>query len=143
MPCEGELSSENFVDRNDPNDIRNWSAARGSWDTQEDVLNNRSAGVSDIVHMTWSRGAGMRGVSTNYTVSARMLNPYGASGNRVGLIFNVDVAGGDYYEVVFATTGQAYLNKFITTQLCSRTFRSHSWITRSPPMTRASHPASA
>jgi hypothetical protein len=126
MPCEGELSSETFVDRSDPNDIRNWSALRGSWDTQGDVLINRSAGASDIVYMTWSRGAGMRGVSTNYTVSARMLNPYGASGNRVGLIFNVDVAAGDYYEVVFATTGQAYINKFIQGQLTEVARAAHS-----------------
>jgi hypothetical protein len=94
-----------------PRDFPGWSAVRGTWDTQGAVLNNRSAGIRDIVQMErWSR-------STDYTLSARMLNPYGASGNRVGLMFGFDFVSGDYYEVVFAPTGQAYLNKFIQGQL--------------------------
>ena len=46
-----------------------------------------------------------------------MLNPYRASGNRIGLMFGYDLVSGDYYEVVFAPTGQAYFNKFIQGQL--------------------------
>jgi hypothetical protein len=70
-----------------------------------------SAGVRDLAEMhSWSR-------STDCTLSARMLNPYGASGNRIGLMFGFDFVAGDYYEVVFAPTGQAYLNKFIQGQL--------------------------
>jgi hypothetical protein len=105
--CGGGLSTESFVDNDEPNIPRNWAPVRGTWDTEGDVLNNRSAGASDIVSTFWRHG------STDYTLSARMLNPYGASGNRVGLIFNFDFTGGDYYEVEFATTGQAYINKFI------------------------------
>jgi hypothetical protein len=94
-----------------PRDPPQWFAVRGTWDTQGGALNNRSAGVRDIAEMhSWSR-------STDYTLSARMLNPYGASGNRIGLMFGFDVIAGDYYEVVFAPTGQAYLNKFIQGQL--------------------------
>jgi hypothetical protein len=59
-----------------------------------------------------------------------MLNPYGASGNRIGLIFDFDVAGGDYYEAVFAPTGQAYLNKFIQGQLTSVATATHSALGR-------------
>jgi hypothetical protein len=93
----------------DPGD--GWSPVRGTWDTQSGALNNRSAGVSDIAYMhSWS-------LSTDYTFSARMLNPYRASGNRIGLMFGFDFLAGDYYEVVFAPTGQAYLNKFIQGQL--------------------------
>jgi len=94
-----------------PRDFPGWSAVRGTWDTQGAALNNRSAGVRDLAQMQfWSR-------STDYTFSARMLNPYGASGNRIGLMFGFDFVAGDYYEVVFAPTGQAYLNKFIQGQL--------------------------
>ena len=93
-----------------PRDFPEWFAVRGTWDTQGGALNNRSAGMHDIARMRWSR-------STDYTLSARMLNPYGASGNRIGLMFGFDFTAGDYYEAVFAPTGQAYLNKFIQGQL--------------------------
>ena len=88
-----------------------WFTVTGTWEQQNGTLNNRSAGVTDIAEMHyWTR-------STDYTYSARLLNPYRASGNRVGLMFNFDFIAGDYYEVVFAPTGQAYLNKFIQGQL--------------------------
>jgi hypothetical protein len=119
--CGGGVSTETFEDDDDdPNRFRNWFAVRGTWDTEGDVLNNRTAGATDIVRTTWEAG------STDYILSARMLNPYGASGNRVGLIFNFDSASGDYYEVVFATTGQAYLNKFIQGQLTQVATAAHS-----------------
>jgi hypothetical protein len=122
--CADESATETF--EGSPR----WNTVRGTWDNEGGVLNNRTAGANDIVYMDWA------GSSTNYTVSARMLNPYGASGNRVGLIFNFDpiftfvngslTIGGDYYEVVFATTGQAYLNKFIQGQLTQVATATHS-----------------
>jgi len=39
--------------------------------------------------------------------------------------FNFDSLTGDYYEVVFAPTGQAYLNKFIQGQLTQVTAGTH------------------
>lgn len=100
-----------------------WSAQRGTWDTQGAVLNNRTAAANDIASMSW-------GGSTDYTLSARMLNPYGGPGNRIGLIFNFDTLAGDYYEVVFAPTGQAYLNKFIQGQLTQVATATHSALGR-------------
>lgn len=109
---------ESFDPPSDPLGPR-WSALRGTWDTQGAVLNNRSAGVRDIVEMkSWTR-------STDYTLSARMLNPYGGSGNRIGLTFGLDSIAGDYYEVVFAPTGQAYFNKFIQGQLTQLATATH------------------
>ena len=116
--CGGGVSTETFEDDN------GWFALRGTWDTEGDVLNNRTAGANDIVYTTREAG------STNYTLSARMLNPYGASGNRVGLIFDFDFVGGDYYEVEFAPTGQAYLNKFIQGQLTQVATAAHSALGR-------------
>jgi hypothetical protein len=88
-----------------------WVAHRGTWDVQGGVLNARTVAANDIVYMR------SFGASTDYNLSARILNPYGGHGNRIGLIFNFDTLAGDYYEVVFAPTGQAYLNKFIQGQL--------------------------
>jgi hypothetical protein len=90
---------------------RSWGAHRGTWDAQGGVLNDRTVAESDIVYMRFF------GASTDYNLRARMLNPYGGPGNRIGLIFSFDSMTGDYYEVVFAPTGQAYLNKFIQGQL--------------------------
>jgi hypothetical protein len=119
--CGGGVSIETFNDDDgDPNRVRNWHAQRGTWDTEGDVLNNRTAGATDILYSDGEIG------STNYRLSARMLNPYGARGNRVGLMFNFDVVSGDYYEVVFATTGQAYLNKFIQGKLTQVATTAHS-----------------
>jgi hypothetical protein len=105
-----------------PGNITQWFAARGTWDTEGGVLNNRTAAATDIVY-TWP-------VTTNYTASVRMLNPYGNSGNRVGLIFGFDFETGDYYEVVFAPTGRAYINKFIQGQLQQVATATHSALGR-------------
>jgi hypothetical protein len=83
---------------------------RGTWDQTGGTLNSRAAGATDLATLPWSR-------STDYTLTARMQNLYGAAANRVGLIFGYDFVTGDYYEVLFAPTGQAYLNKYIQGQL--------------------------
>jgi hypothetical protein len=54
---------------------------------------------------------------TNAILSARLLNEFGNSGNRVGLIYNYQSTGGadpdEYFEVVFSTPGIMQVNKFI------------------------------
>lgn len=56
-------------------------------------------------------------VQSDFIYRARLLNQYGGSGNRVGLVFNYQEAAslhaGDYYEVVFTPTGTAELRKFV------------------------------
>jgi hypothetical protein len=93
-----------------PGNPTSWFAVRGTWDTTDGTLNTRAAGLNDLARMrTWHR-------STGYKFSARMLNLYSGSGNRIGLVFGYDPydgLNGDYYEVVFAPTGEAYLNKVI------------------------------
>jgi hypothetical protein len=88
------------------------SATRvGTWNTNGGTLNATSVGVADLVTF------GCACWKTDYVYRARLLNQYGASGNLVGLIYSfqepTDPAAGDYYEVVFAPTGQAYLNKIV------------------------------
>jgi hypothetical protein len=91
-----------------------WLAVRGTWNTTGGTLNSTAVGVNDLVRMrTWQR-------STDYKFSARMLNQFGTSGNRVGVVFGYDPYDGpnaDYYEVQFAPTGEAYLNKIIQGQV--------------------------
>jgi hypothetical protein len=96
----------------------NWIVS-GSWNTSGGTLNNVSAGVSDIVT------ANCACWDTDFSYRARLLNQYGASGNLVGLVYNYQRAGsgsggpytglytGDYYEVVFSPTGQAFINKVL------------------------------
>lgn len=106
-----------------PRDPPSWSAVRGTWDTTGGTLNSTAAGASDLATMEWQR-------STDYTVSARMLNLYGGSGNRIGLVFGFGLVAGDYYEVLFAPTGQAYLNKFIQGQLTQVATATHTALGR-------------
>jgi hypothetical protein len=84
----------------------------GAWNTTGGTLNSTAVGPTDIVASSCACWA------TDYTYRARLLNQYGASGNLVGLIYNYQQADlapdlPDYFEVVFSTTGLAFLNKVI------------------------------
>jgi hypothetical protein len=87
-----------------------WFAHSSAWNTNAGTLDDTSAGADDVVTSPWRR-------ATDFRYRARVLNPYGASGNRVGLVYNYqgtdDLGTGDRYEVVFAPTGEAYLDKVI------------------------------
>lgn len=87
-----------------------WSPASGNWSISGGTLNASSAGSTDILVIP-------NGAKTDYTYRARLLNRYGNSGNLVGLVYDYQsesaLGAGDRYEVVFAPTGQAYLDKFI------------------------------
>lgn len=75
----------------------------GIWNTQGGTLNNESVGAADVVLPGQQRGR------PDYRYTGRLLNQWSNSGNRIGLVFSWDSAE-DYLEVVFAQTGQAYLN---------------------------------
>ena len=82
----------------------------GNWVVGGGRLSNLSAGASDIVATACSCW------ETDFSYRARLLNQYGASGNLVGVVYNYQRHGlyaGDYYEVVFSPTGQAFLNKVL------------------------------
>jgi hypothetical protein len=91
-----------------------WTVS-GTWNTSGGTLNNSSLSSSDIV--TTACGCW----ETDFSYRSRLFNQYGNSGNLVGLVYNYQRGGpeygglylGDYYEVVFAPTGQAYLNKVL------------------------------
>lgn len=83
---------------------------RGTWNTSGGTLNNSSLSSGDIVATTcacWE---------TDFSYRARLLNQFGNAGNLVGVVYNYQrrsLYAGDYYEVLFAPTGQAYLNKVL------------------------------
>jgi hypothetical protein len=83
----------------------------GTWNTNGGTLNGTSARQTDYVVL----GCGCN--PTDYIYRARLLNQYVASGNRVGLIYDFQAPGepnaGDFYEVVFAPTGQAFINRVV------------------------------
>jgi hypothetical protein len=102
-------------------------AISGTWDTTGGTLNDTSAKANDIVATNchcWN---------TDISYHAKLLNQYGASGNLVGVIYNYQrtpppgggtssggdpdpygvLYAGDYYEVVFSPTGQAFMNKVL------------------------------
>lgn len=91
----------------------------GTWGVSGGMLFNGSIAATQIVATAcacWNSDIALR---------ARLRNEYDASGNQVGLIYNYqrDLASdsqpyagfyaGDYYEVVFAATGQAFINKVL------------------------------
>lgn len=98
----------------------------GSWNTSGGTLNDTSAKANDIVATNcacWNK---------DIDYHARLLNQYGASGNLVGMVYNYQripgsggpasggnpdpyggLYAGDYYEVVFSPTGQAFMNKVL------------------------------
>jgi hypothetical protein len=90
----------------------------GSWDTSGGTLNDTSATSTDIVATDcgcWD---------TDISYHARLFNQYAGSGNLVGLVYDYQrpavgsggtkyqgLYAGDYDEVVFAPTGQAFMNE--------------------------------
>ena len=100
-PC-----SETFSNNNVP------EVASGTWNVSGGTLNGTSVNASSIA-LPCNGSGNVTGVDagTDFVYSARLLNQYGASGNLVGLIFNL--GAGDYYELVFSPTGSGFLNKFV------------------------------
>ena len=93
--------------------------ASGTWAVSAGTLNATSVNAGSIA-LPCRVAGNFSGddAGTDFVYGARLFNPYGASGNLVGLIFNyqerfTSLYAGDYYELVFSPTGSAFLNKFI------------------------------
>lgn len=85
-----------------------WSVS-GTWNASQGTLQATSV-------VTTSSATAPVAAQTGFVLRARMLNQYTASGNLVGLMYEGSAGSqgkGDRYEVVFAPTGQAYLDKYI------------------------------
>jgi hypothetical protein len=82
----------------------------GTWNKDGGTLNSTGVGQSDILDADCVPNSWGEENATQVTYSARLLNQFGASGNRVGLLYNFEDAD-DYFEVVFSPTGVMQLNK--------------------------------
>lgn len=81
----------------------------GQWSVVNKTYRNSAVQQTNVTLAPIHTGIdGGSGETFQYTFRARMLNPYGVSGNLVGIVFNYK--GSEYTEVVFSTTGVAKLN---------------------------------
>ncbi len=106
MPCSETFDDPPFES----------SIISGTWDVNGGTLNSTAVGPSDVFdEQCFGNFFQDANAGTNLDYRARLRNEYGASGNLVGLVFNCqhDFYAGDYYEVVFSSTGIVQLNKFI------------------------------
>jgi hypothetical protein len=100
-----------------PGPVPSFAAVSGTWDTNGGTLNSTAIGLSDIFNSHCAGNSFGEHAGTNEIYSARLLNEFDNSGNRVGLIYNYQDTesfyAGDYFEVMFSPTGIMQLNKFI------------------------------
>ncbi|HEV8333453.1 MAG TPA: family 16 glycoside hydrolase [Steroidobacteraceae bacterium] len=81
----------------------------GQWSVVNKTYRNSAVQQTNVTLAPIHTGVNVGdGETFQYTFRARMLNPYGASGNLIGIVFNYK--GSEYTEVVFSPTGVAKLN---------------------------------
>lgn len=108
-----ELRREGFplpMEETFDSEASNAEIRSGTWSIENGVLNSTGVGLNDLV--TFPAGEAHPDVSIDFIYRARLMNQYGASGNRVGLVTNY-VSDGEYYKTVFSGAGQVYVSKVI------------------------------
>lgn len=106
VPFGDQPFREDFIDGVAPG----WTPVSGQWQIANGVYANASTQQTNLslvpIHTDLQQ-------TVMFTLRARMLNPYGAAGNLVGIVFNYISSGGHttYNEVVFAPTGVARINR--------------------------------
>jgi hypothetical protein len=102
VPFGDQPFKEDFTERL----TQNWQPVSGQWSVAGGAYNNAAVQATNITLAPIQTE--LRETLT-YTMHARMLNPYGASGNLVGLVFNYR-SDRNYSELVFSPTGIARIN---------------------------------
>lgn len=108
VPFGDQPFSENFGDGM----AQGWTPVSGQWGVSAGTYGDAAVQATSItlapIHTSPDR-------TRSFTLRARMLNPYGASGNRVGIVFNYIASGSrvEYNEVVFSPTGVARINRVV------------------------------
>lgn len=100
-----------YIEDFNDGDANRWEPLSGTWSATSNEYRNSAVVATSItkapVYGMWE--VGERPFLSSYTFKVRMLNPYGASGNLVGVAWVGSAA--DYTEAVFSPTGQARLNR--------------------------------
>lgn len=88
-----------------------WSSLSGTWSAASKVYTSTAVVQTAIAQSPLDRvfDLGRATADLPYTFKVRMLNPYGSSGNLLGIAWVRDVS--NYTEAVFSPTGEARLNK--------------------------------
>ena len=91
----------------------NWTPLSGTWSAASKAYASTAVIATAITQSPLGRmwEIAQARADLAYTFKVRMLNPYGASGNLVGIAWVRDAA--NYTEAVFSPTGQARLNKVV------------------------------
>jgi hypothetical protein len=89
-------------------DAPGWTPVSGQWSVLNGTYNDAAVQQTNVTLAPIHTGTIPGQDTIEYTLHARMLNPYAAAGNLVGIVFN-DV-GSRYTEVVFSPTGVAKMN---------------------------------
>jgi hypothetical protein len=89
-----------------------FTGARGQWNVGAGTYNSQTVQRTSIALTQIEQPPSAVAPKTVFTLRARMLNPYGAAGNLVGIVFNFKDLGDrlEYSEVVFSPTGVATVN---------------------------------
>ena len=90
-----------------------WTVVKGNWSVVNGAYQNSAVQHGSItllpIHVGVDNSTCRR---SSFEVYARMLNPYGGSGNRMGFVYNYQGGGGSasYEEIVFGADGIARIN---------------------------------
>jgi hypothetical protein len=104
----GDLS---FLEMFDEAPFVAFTPQSGQWAVTDGTYRNSAVQQTSITLAPIHTGAEVKfGETVSYTFRAQMLNPYGASGNLVGIVFNYE-GNSRYSEVVFSPTGVARVNR--------------------------------
>lgn len=104
------FGDQGFLETFDESPSITFTPRSGQWAVSSGTYRNSAVQQTSITLAPIHTGVNVgSGDTIEYTFRARLLNPYGASGNLVGLVFNYE--GSKYSEVVFSPTGIARVNR--------------------------------
>lgn len=108
VPFGDQPFSESFGD----GIAQGWSPLTGQWGIADGTYRNAAVQETNVTLAPIHTGPEQ---TASFTMQARMLNPFRASGNLVGLVFNYVKSGSrvEYNEVVFSPTGVARINRVV------------------------------
>lgn len=103
------FGDQNFLETFEEPPFVTFTPQSGQWSVVNKTYRNSAVQQTDVTLAPIHTGIDVGiGETFQYTFRARMLNPYGGSGNLIGIVFNYK--GPEYTEVVFSPTGVAKLN---------------------------------
>ena len=105
------FGDQDFLETFDQAPFVTFAPQSGQWSVVNGTYRNSAVQQTNVTLAPIHSGPfPNQGDTLEYTFRARMLNPYGASGNLIGIVFNYQTV--QYNEVTFSPTGVVRLNRF-------------------------------